>query len=324
MTLELVKSATFAIDVGAIEAKREAFAALVCDSPSGYEAVRLAIAECRDTRVAIEGRRKELKADALEYGRQVDSVAKQLTSIVESIEDPLRWKKAAADEAKAKAKAERERVERERVEAELRAEREAQEAIAKAQREAEEARLRAERQAEEERLAVEREAQRVEREKLAAERAEMEARKAEEQRRIDTERHEMEARRAAEQARIDAERAVVEAERQKVARAQAALEQAEAMRVAEAKAREEERARVERERVEAEEIKARQAEIAAGIAARLEAVKPDVDKMREFAAMLRGLPTPTVRSDEATDVAILALARVAEAASIVEMWIASC
>lgn len=190
MTLELVKSATFAIDVGAIEAKREAFAALVCDSPSGYEAVRLAIAECRDTRVAIEGRRKELKADALEYGRQVDSVAKQLTSIVESIEDPLRWKKAAADEAKAKAKAER--------------------------------------------------------------------------------------------------------------------------------------ARAEQARVEAEEIKARQAEIAAGIAARLEAVKPDVDKMREFAAMLRGLPTPTVRSDEATDVAILALARVAEAASIVEMWIASC
>lgn len=43
----------------------------------------------RETRLNIEKRRKALKADSLEYGRQVDAVAKELTAIIEPEEKRL-------------------------------------------------------------------------------------------------------------------------------------------------------------------------------------------------------------------------------------------
>lgn len=46
-------------------------------------------------RTAIEAKRKELKADALSWGRLVDSKAKELTEIIEAIEEP--WKKIKTD-----------------------------------------------------------------------------------------------------------------------------------------------------------------------------------------------------------------------------------
>jgi DNA repair exonuclease SbcCD ATPase subunit len=45
--------------------------------------------EARDLRVAVEKRRKELKADALDFGRKVDGEAKRITDQLRGIEDPL-------------------------------------------------------------------------------------------------------------------------------------------------------------------------------------------------------------------------------------------
>ena len=45
--------------------------------------------ECRELRIAVEIKRKELKADALEFGRKVDGEAKRVTELLRQVEDPL-------------------------------------------------------------------------------------------------------------------------------------------------------------------------------------------------------------------------------------------
>jgi chromosome segregation ATPase len=136
------------------------------NTPAEYREGTKAIAVCRSLRGELEAKRKALKAGALEYGRQVDSVAKALTAVVESVEEPLKLRKAAIDEVKEAEKRAKEEAERAAVEARLRAE---QEAKARAEREriaAEEAAVReAERQAE---LARRLEALRPERERVTA------------------------------------------------------------------------------------------------------------------------------------------------------------
>lgn len=77
----------------------------------GYLALTQAIAEVRTARTDVEKRRKELKQDALEYGRLVDSTAKQITERLEAIEGPLKANKEQYD-------AEVERIKREKEEAE--------------------------------------------------------------------------------------------------------------------------------------------------------------------------------------------------------------
>lgn len=91
----------------AIALKRGKYALLTADTPQGYELVRLAIADCRETRLAVEKRRKELKVDSLEYGRKVDTVARHLTDQIEAIEQPLKIAKAAIDDEKARVKEEK-------------------------------------------------------------------------------------------------------------------------------------------------------------------------------------------------------------------------
>jgi hypothetical protein len=51
----------------------------------GLDTVHNARMIVKNLRVTIEKKRKELKADALEYGRMVDSVAKQLADKIEPI-----------------------------------------------------------------------------------------------------------------------------------------------------------------------------------------------------------------------------------------------
>ena len=77
----------------------------------GYLALTQAIAEVRTARTDVEKRRKELKQDALDYGRLVDSTAKQITERLEAIEGPLKANKEQYD-------AEVERIKREKEEAE--------------------------------------------------------------------------------------------------------------------------------------------------------------------------------------------------------------
>lgn len=118
-----------------ITARFAGYAELTADSPQGYKAVQAAIGELRSARVDVEKRRKDLKAESLEYGRRVDEVAKYLTGLIEAIEHPLKAKKAAVDEEKARVKAEKEAAERAAVEAQIRAEQEAEAARLKAEAE---------------------------------------------------------------------------------------------------------------------------------------------------------------------------------------------
>ncbi|MDT8419377.1 MAG: hypothetical protein RQ754_03010 [Desulfuromonadales bacterium] len=71
--------------------------------------------ECRELRIAVEKKRKDLKADALEYGRRVDGEAKRITASLEAIEKPLDTLIKAEEARKQAEKEERERLERERI-----------------------------------------------------------------------------------------------------------------------------------------------------------------------------------------------------------------
>src|SRR5205823_6825864 len=73
--------------LGAIAQLGEQFKGLSFDTPEDYERGRKAIAVLRDKRVAVEKRRKELKADSLAFGRKVDAAAAELTSAIEAIEE---------------------------------------------------------------------------------------------------------------------------------------------------------------------------------------------------------------------------------------------
>ncbi len=88
----------------------------VMDSES-YETVRLAIADVRTKRTDIEKRRKELKEDALKWGRLVDSEAKRITTLLLAIEEPLQAEKKKEDDRKAAIKEAKEAKERARIDA---------------------------------------------------------------------------------------------------------------------------------------------------------------------------------------------------------------
>lgn len=178
----------------------------------GYEFARKGIAECRCLRVAVEKRRKELKADALEFGRKVDAVAKALTSQLEAIEGPLQAAKDEIDEAAERAKREKEEAER------------------KAREEAD----RKQREDEQRKLAEERAAIEAERRKIEAEQAEFRRKQAEEQAKLDAVRRAIEdekRRIELEQAKKNAAEQAAAAERERIER-----ERIEAERLAKEKA----------------------------------------------------------------------------------------
>ena len=81
-----------------------------------YQVVKKGVADCRALRGKIEKRRKELKADALAYGRKVDGAAKKLKEAILEVETPMLEIKRAWDNRKEIERREKERKERERVE----------------------------------------------------------------------------------------------------------------------------------------------------------------------------------------------------------------
>lgn len=305
-TSQLVTYGVSPIEIAETKAR---YAALSADTPAGYEEVRLAIAHVRDARVSIEKRRVELKADALAFGRLVDSEAKRITELFLEIEEPLKAKKKAVDD------------EKERIRAEAAAEKQrALEAEIAAKRAIQEAQERAEREAEAQRMAEERAALEAERKRLAAVQAELEARQKAENDRIEAarqaERERIEAERRAEQARVDAEREKLAAERRTEedrARAERKALEVERKRLADEKAAAE---KVERDRIEAAERAEfeRRARIVAEqeareklerdrieavrVAMELAAMRPDVEKVTAFAAQLRAIEPPEVQSGE--------------------------
>ncbi len=273
----LVKYDVTEAQIAAIGKKCEG---MTCDTPKDYEIVRSAIGDLRDARVKIEKRRVELKADALAFGRLVDSEAKRFTVLIEAVENPLKAKKALVDDAKAREKAEAEAAKIRAIEAEIAANRARQEAEAKALRDAEDARLKIERerldaerrQLDEERRKVE-EAGRAQREKDAAALRLEQARQAE-----------VEAAQRREREKLDAERREIEAARQR-------QERAEFERQAKLLAEEEAKAKIEADRI-----------AAAALEAKLAALKPDLEKVRAFADAIRALAVPKVKSKKVTTV----------------------
>lgn len=301
------QAVVYSVTDAMIAAAREACEGLSADTPQGYEAVRLAIGNLRDKRVAVEKRRVELKADALAYGRKVDSEAKRLTTLLEAIEDPLTAKKKAVDDEKARVKAEAEAAKLAALEAEIRANTERIEAERKAARDAEEARIAIERAALEQERAKLADERRLADERAAAERA-----KADEAQRVERERQRQEAE------RLRVEREVLEAERRAVAEAREKAERAEFERQARLKAEHEAKAKAERDRVAAEEARVAEAERLAAAAARLDALRPDVEKVATFAAMIRAIEAPTVSTDEARAWIDIAMKSLADTASLLD------
>lgn len=266
-------------DVGIAEL-RDRYAGLSADTSKGYEAVRLAIAECRCLRGAVEQRRVELKADALAWSRTVDAEAKRITGLLYAIEDPLKAQKDAIDAEKERRRQEVIEAKRLELEAQIRAEREAEEVMLRAAREAEEERLRAARVADEERLAAER--ARLEAERRLLEDARRKA-DADDAARRDQARRQHEA----EEATLRAEREALDADRRKVQAERERAEREEFERQTRIRAEREATERVERERIEKAK---RDAEFAA--------LRPDVEKVAAYADKILALSEarPKVKS----------------------------
>ncbi len=297
----------YSVSDAAIAEMQAAYMPLVIagvEDAEGYRRVHEARMTVKGTRVEIEKKRKELKSEALEYGRRVDGEAKRLTGLLEPIESHLSQvedayaaeKERIRNEAKLKAEAEQ----RAKIEAELaeqRAKQEAEAAMLKAEQEAAAAKLKVEQDAEAARLRAEREKLEAERRAIEAERARQKA----EQDRID-------AQRRAEQEKLDAARREVEAEKKRLADIEAArLQKIEEERLAAERAAELERAKVEaaeRARREAEEKAAREAaaakakaEAEAAARAKAEALRPDREKLLAVAKAVSAIEVPAVSPD---------------------------
>jgi hypothetical protein len=280
------------------------------DDKEGFDAVHEARMVVKGKRVDVEKRRKELKADALEYGRKVDTEAKRIFGLLEPIETHLQTEEDKITKEKERRKAEEERKFKEKVDKrvsdlfsvnkvmdfmtvasmtdevfeetlkqaaeEYQAE---QKRIAeeKAAREAEEARLKTERE-ENERKEAELEA---EREKIEAEKRAFEEEKRKEQERKDREEFER-------QSKIQAE---IEA-KEKFEREQREKEEAEH------KARVEAEERAKREAEEKAEIECKAKEEAE----RIEKLRPDREKLIEWAREITSIRGPEVSSKEAQEI----------------------
>lgn len=257
---------------------------------TGLAAVHDARMEIKGWRVAVEKKRVELKADALAWGKKVDAEAKRITALLEPIEQHLLTQENAI--AEEKARIEREKIEAQRAIVAARVKRRSEllaavgcldqsyEVLATLNEESFGAKLtearekfEAAKMAEAERLRVQSEEdakRKAEAEALAAERAELERLRKEQQ---------------AEAERIAAEKKKIE---------DAAAEQQRQADMAKAKAEAAEKARAETEQRLAREAQEKADQEAAELAekARVAALAPDKEKLEALAAAINTVPIP--------------------------------
>lgn len=295
------------------------------DDTKGLKVVHEARMIVKNHRVEIEKTRKALKADALEYGRVVDSEAKRLTALIEPIEDHLE-----AEENRVLAEKERIRKEKEeakraitqaRVDAFMAVGQIIAFSVAESLTDAEyseqlgaatAAKIEADRVAalEVERLAAEhREAARLQAEEDARRKAEAIA--------LAAERAELDRLRQEQQAEANR----LAAERQRIADEELAKQRAIQLESARAEAVERERKDAEARAI-ADAAAARvKAEVEEAERLRLEALKPDREKLLALADTLFNLERPTVsdvakpalaKADKAILVAVTAIRQLAE------------
>lgn len=282
--------------IAALEREYMALTVSGVDDQRGCQLVHEARMNVKQKRVAVEKRRKELKADALAYGRQVDAVAKQLTEPLQSIELYLQEQEDIVAKEKQRIAEEKERQRQAEIKARIDklakvgSVRPEAELAAMSNQQFAECFLAAETAFEERKVAeakakaeadAERERQRIEAERLAKERAALEA----------------------ERAKAQAEREALEAEKRRIEKEKADAERAKELEKARAEAAEQARlAEIERHRREAEEKaerERREAEAkadaerkAAEEKARQEALRPDKEKILAFANDLASLGVP--------------------------------
>lgn len=281
--IEALPLAKFSLQDAAIATMAQQYGTLTIngvEDTEGFKAVHAARMVVKDHRVKVEKVRKELKADALEWGRKVDAEAKRITLLLEPIEGHLTKQEDVYEEAKEAIR----NAARLKAEAEAKARADAEAARIKAEQEAEAARVKAIQDAENERL-------RVEREKIEAERAAFEAEKAK-----------AAAEAKAAQDKIDADRRAVEAEQKRLADEEAARLRAVDMEKAKAEAAEKSRieteARIARE--EAEKEAAEKARVAAEEAARIKAeeLRPDREKLMQIVQEVGRIKLPSMATNE--------------------------
>lgn len=290
---------------------------------AGYVMVRQARIEVKEKRCAVENRRKELKADAIEWGRKVDAEAKRLTSLLTPIEEHLDAQEKAHDAEKERIKREVEESQRRRLQSRVDAMSKCRGSVyvaslaamtdeefdialqaaikadeirqqAEAEQKAERDRIEAERR-EAERLAEE-ERRKAEESRLAAARAEMERQRhmqAERETELAAERKRFEAeareKQRLEAERLAAERAELDRQRKEQAEAQAKID-AENRRIADDRSAKERAEQAERERIKAAERKSAEA-------ARIESLRPDREKLMGVVTAIRAIEIPEVSAE---------------------------
>ncbi len=262
----------------------------------GYAKVHHARMDCRSKRVAIEKLRKELKADALKFGRTVDGEAKRLTALLEPIETHLLGQEKVIDDEKERIRTEqlRKKV------AETKAKADAEAAEAKRIADEEAARVKAEQDAEKERI-------RVDRKKLEAETKAAQDKLDAQARVVKAEQDHIAAEQKAARDKIEADRQAIKNETARLAAIEANRVQAKELEKAKAeaaeKAKNETEARIAREATE--KVAREKAEAEAAEAGRLgaEALRPDKEKLSQVANAVASIEVPGV-SPAATKAAI--------------------
>lgn len=267
MNAELVE---FNVTDNAIAELKENLGGLVATDTDSYKLVRAGLKELRERRVAVETTRKALKADALAFGRKVDGEAKRITAALVEIETPLKAERDKWDDQKAAEKKAKEEAERMAIEEELKAKLAKEEEARKAEEE-------------KRRIAIEQEQARMqlEKDRIAKEAAEVWEQQEKERKELQ-----------AEKAKLEAERKEIEAEKRKAEEEKRLAE--------EAKRKEEEKKRLD----EALEAAKKQEEEDERLRLEyLESIKPDVERVQEFADRVSSMVFPEVK-DESCEAAL--------------------
>lgn len=105
--------------VAALADLRQRYAQVVFDvtTTKGMDLAKKGRAEIRGYRVALETKRKEIKAPALERCRLIDDEAKRITAELVALEDPIDDLIKSEEQRKERERIEKEQIERERIDA---------------------------------------------------------------------------------------------------------------------------------------------------------------------------------------------------------------
>jgi hypothetical protein len=271
---DLVK---YSVTDQALEQYRKEFLPLTInglDDSEGYEKVKDARLFIRGERVNVEKKRVELKAESLEFGRAVDAEAKRITTAILEVEDHLTAEQKKIDDEKARIKFEKEQ--REKLPVRLEKLKELGVLTSDELTENFSKDLLALDDVQFEELFNRLHAAKLERQRIAQEKKDEEQRLAQEK--IDADKKAIEDKRIAdeleEKHKAELEQAKIEAEERGKREAKEEAERKEAQRIADEKAAKDEQARIEAER-------------------------PDTEKLVVFASTLTAIPFPEVTGKKA-------------------------